>query len=100
VAKDKAQAVICFRRAAALGYTRSQLKLGKHFAGDGNDPTQAARWLRLAADQGHMEAQRVLGQFCLTDGDCPVTKFVAKTMAAAFLSMAAAQVGQCRLTPG
>jgi len=98
VAIDMAQAVTWLRKAATLGYMRSQLELGKHLATDGND--QAGRWLRLAADQGHMESQCVLGEFLLTDGDCPVTKYVAKTMAAAFLSMAAAQVGRCSFTPG
>ena len=62
--KDAVRAAECQRRAAALGYARSQYALAVHFtSGSGveRDFAQAALWYRRAAEQNDSAAQYNLG---------------------------------------
>ena len=63
VAKDKAEAVRWYRKAADQGYADAQCWLGKwytHYYVIGKKP-EAAIWYRKAAEQGHVVAQHELG---------------------------------------
>ena len=63
VAKDEAEAVRWYRKAADQGYADAQCWLGKWYTYHltiGEKP-QAAKWYRKAAEQGHVVAQHELG---------------------------------------
>jgi TPR repeat protein len=71
LAKDDAQAVSLFRKAAEQGFAQAQFTLGWAYdTGDGVpvDIIEGERWLRKAADQGYDLAQYVLclkhNEFC------------------------------------
>ncbi len=64
VAKDLAQAVRWYRKAADQGMDRAQYNLGvMYLAGEGlsKDPAEALSWFRKAAEQGHADAQINMG---------------------------------------
>jgi TPR repeat protein len=65
VAKDEAQAVAWYHKAADQGDASAQYHLGLRYAdglgGVPKDEAQAAVWYRKAADQGHAGAQNNLG---------------------------------------
>ena len=65
VAKDDAQAVFWFRKAAEQGSAVSQTILGDIYLGGGRgvepDPVQGFAWMRKAAEQGFAKAQYILG---------------------------------------
>ena len=64
VAKDGAEAVKWYRKAADQGYAPAQAYLGdmyKYGQGVAKDEAQAVEWYRLAADQGDAKAQNNLG---------------------------------------
>ena len=63
VAKDKAEVVRWYRKAADQGYADAQCWLGKwytHYYVIG-EKQQAAMWYRKAAEQGHVVARHELG---------------------------------------
>ncbi len=63
VAKDEAEAVRWYRKAADQGYADAQCWLGEWYTYHltiGEKP-QAAKWYRKAAEQGHVVAQHELG---------------------------------------
>ena len=65
IAKDEAQAVAWFRKAAEQGYAPAQFNLGVMYAegiGIAKDETQAVAWSRKAAEQGYAPAQEALRQ--------------------------------------
>ena len=60
VPQDDAQALTCFRQAAAQGHATAQANLGLMYAngrGVPQDDAQALTWFRQAAAQGHATAQ-------------------------------------------
>ena len=63
VAKDMAEAVRWYRKAADQGYADAQCWLGKRFTNYYviGEKQQAAMWYRKAAEQGHVVAQHELG---------------------------------------
>jgi TPR repeat protein len=64
LAKDEAEAVKWFRRAADQGHVSAQFDLGLMYAtgrGVAKDDSEAVKWYRKAADQGHASAQYSLG---------------------------------------
>src|SRR5438876_5261205 len=64
VAKDPAEAVKWYRKAADQDYARGQYNLGKMYQrGEGviKDAAEALKWYRKAADQGNPTAQFSLG---------------------------------------
>jgi TPR repeat protein len=64
VAKDVAEAVRWYRKAADQGYAAAQYDLGRAYdLGDGvaKDNVEAARWWQKAAEQGIAKAQYNLG---------------------------------------
>ena len=63
VAKDKAEAVRWYRKAADQGYADAQCWLGKRFTNYYviGEKQQAAMWYRKAAEQGHVVARHELG---------------------------------------
>ena len=63
VARDDAEAVRWYRKAAQQGYAIAQTILGFMYAeGEGvtRDDAEAVRWFRKAAEQGNAEARKVL----------------------------------------
>ena len=61
VAKDDAQAVAWYRKAADQGLAHAQDNLGRMYAngrGVAKDDAQAVAWYRKAADQGDADAQQ------------------------------------------
>ena len=67
VAKDQAEAVKWFRKAAEQNYAQAQYNLGvcyTHGEGVAKDPVEAVKWYRKAAEQNLAKAQYNLG-FCL-----------------------------------
>ena len=63
VARDYAEAVRWYRKAAEQGHAVAQNKLGVRYArGEGvaRDYAEAVRWYRKAAEQGDVEARRAL----------------------------------------
>jgi TPR repeat protein len=67
VAKDRAKALECFRKAAEQGNSGGQRYLGDmYFRGWGvaKDLTEAAKWYRKAAEQGNASAQNGVGACC------------------------------------
>jgi TPR repeat protein len=63
-AKDYAEAVKLYRKAAEQGNASAQFNLGNMYSnGEGVTPddTEAVKWYRKAADQGHASAQLNLG---------------------------------------
>ena len=74
VARDDAEAVRWFRKAAEQGDATAQNDLGKAYAtgeGAARDQGQAARWFRKAADQGEATAQGRLGVMYLAGVGVP-----------------------------
>ena len=70
VAKDEAEAVKWFRKAADQNFARAQCSLGTCYAngrGVAKDEAEAVKWFRKAADQNNAEAQNNLG-FCYEMG--------------------------------
>jgi TPR repeat protein len=70
MAKDPAQAVAWFTKAAKQGHVDSQYRLGLSFAtGEGiqTNQVEALHWFRKAAEQDHIEAQYSLG-YCYAMG--------------------------------
>ncbi len=66
VAKDLAEAVKWYRKAAEQRFPEAQVALGDAYAsgqGVAKDHTEAVKWYRLAADQNVAEAQSNLGGF-------------------------------------
>ena len=63
VAKDEAEAVRWYRKAADQGYAEAQCRLGKWYTYHLTigEKSQAAMWYRKAAEQGHVVAQHELG---------------------------------------
>ena len=64
VAKDDAEAVKGFRKAADQGNASAQFNLGMRYdngRGVAENDAQAVRWYRKAADQGNADAQNHLG---------------------------------------
>jgi TPR repeat protein len=64
VAKDEAEAVKWYRKAAEQNYTLAQNKLaGCYYKGEGvaRDYVEAAKWFRKAAEQNNADAQSNLG---------------------------------------
>ncbi|MCX6872834.1 MAG: tetratricopeptide repeat protein [Verrucomicrobia bacterium] len=72
VAKDEANAVEWFRKAAAQGQAEAQCNLGICYdkgCGVAKDASEAAKWLRKSADQDNAEAQCQLGfHYCYGQG--------------------------------
>ena len=63
VAKDDAEAVKWYRKAAEQGYASAQHNLGVCYAdGEGveKDEDEAVKWLRRAAEQGESAAKEAL----------------------------------------
>src|SRR3977135_3780089 len=70
VAKDFAEAVKWFRKAAEQNHPRAQNALGVCYSeGEGvvKDPVEAVKWYRKAADQNYARGQNNLG-ICYEDG--------------------------------
>ena len=70
VAKDEAEAVTWFRKAAEQNYARAQLNLGLCYdKGDGvaKDELETVKWYRKAAEQNDAMAQNNLG-VCYAEG--------------------------------
>ncbi|MDB5338407.1 MAG: hypothetical protein JWN70_4026 [Planctomycetaceae bacterium] len=64
VAKDDAQALALFKKAAAQGHTKAEVSLGSIYAhgfGVPADFVESIRWYRLAAGKGDTTAQHNLG---------------------------------------
>ncbi len=64
VAKDEAEAVTWYRKAADQGSANAQLNLGEAYdngQGVAEDEAEAVKWYRKAADQGNAYAQSILG---------------------------------------
>lgn len=64
VAKDEAQALAWFKKAAAQGHTKAEVSLGSIYAhgfGVPADFVESIRWYRLAAAKGDTTAQHNLG---------------------------------------
>ena len=64
VAKDEAEAVRWYRKAAEQGNTPAQMQLGMAYIngkGIAKDAAEGVRWLRKAAEQGNALAQLALG---------------------------------------
>lgn len=59
VNKDKNKAIEWYLKAAKLGHTNSQYKLGRLFMFD--DGEKAEKWYKKAANKGHLAAQNNLG---------------------------------------
>ncbi len=67
VAKDEAEAVKWYRKAAEQGHVKAQNNLGMCYAlGEGvaQDYGEAVKWFRKAAEQGYAGAQNNLGLCC------------------------------------
>jgi TPR repeat protein len=70
VARNKAQAIVCWRKSAELGYAPAMFNLGYvAINGDGMkpDPVQGAAWYLNSAKLGHVPALCNLG-ICYADG--------------------------------
>eukprot|EP01052_Picozoa_sp_SAG31_P015483 SAG31_NODE_996_length_10492_cov_4.648802_7_plen_238_part_00 len=70
VAKDEAEAVRWFRKAAEQGHSDAQAMLGLCYdngSGVAKDEAEAVRWYRKAAEQGDSDAQYSLG-VCYDNG--------------------------------
>lgn len=68
VAKDDAEAVKWYRKAAEQGLATAQFNLGlKYERGEGvaKDHGKADKWLHKAADQGYAPAQETLKQLAV-----------------------------------
>ncbi len=68
VAKDEAEAVKWYRKAAEQGLATAQFNLGlKYERGEGvaKDHGKADKWLHKAADQGYAPAQETLKQLAV-----------------------------------
>src|SRR6266496_1681980 len=71
VAKDQAEAVKWFRKAAEQNYAKAQYNLAHCFdTGEGvaKDPVEAVKWYRKAAEQNYATAQENLG-VCYVSGE-------------------------------
>jgi TPR repeat protein len=70
VARNKAQAIVCWRKSAELGYAPAMYNLGYsaiNAEGMSRDPAQGVAWYRKSADLGHVPAMCNLG-ICYADG--------------------------------
>ena len=68
VAKDEAESVRWYRKAAAQGNAAAQCNLGISYSngqGVAKDEAEAVRWFRRAAAQGDADARAALEQFGL-----------------------------------
>ena len=76
MAKDQAQALSWYRKAAEQGHASAQTQLGNcYYKGNGvaKDQAQAVTWWRKAADQGDAQAQFMLA-LCFDGGLAGVEK--------------------------
>jgi hypothetical protein len=65
VAKDEAEGVRWYRKAAEQGYAEAQSNLGGAYAtgkGVSKDEAEGVKWYRKAAEQGHAHAKYMLKQ--------------------------------------
>ena len=78
VAKDQAEAVRWYRKAAGQGYAEAQFWLGKWYTYHSTigKKSEAEMWFRKAAEQGHLAAQHRLGVLHLTGEGDVTTNYV------------------------
>jgi TPR repeat protein len=78
VAKDEAEAVKWYRKAAEQNHDQAQYNLGNsYFSGQGvaTNYVEAVKWWRQAAEQNYDQAQYTLG-VCYRDGHGVATNYV------------------------
>ena len=65
-ARDHAESMRLFRKAAESGHIGAMFAVGAMFGGGHDVPEdrpEARRWYRMAAEKGHGHAQMMLGRF-------------------------------------